>query len=144
MRIQNSFSDYCLSKFPKCWRCSVIPFCSTKFISQRTTIVFSVWIIKIMTKFLNSFISIFFYNIFAKQLVKMLVISLKKDTSTTNSNFLSQNLNLECNSFQMRWKSNQDVTTTFPQNLGKKYSCSELKQVLNECCTYFKFIYVCR
>ena len=29
-------------------------------------------------------------------------------------NFSSQNLSIECNFFQMRWKRNQDIMPTFP------------------------------
>ena len=40
------------------------------------------------------------------------IINGKKKNSQFN--FSSQNLSIECNFFQMRWKRNQNITPTFP------------------------------
>ena len=38
---------------------------------------------------------------------------------TPQNSYSRQNFSVENNCFQMRWKSNQDMTPTFPQNLEK-------------------------
>ena len=64
---------------------------------------------------------IFYTEILTRKVVLWYFSTSEMSEKNPQFNFLSQNLSKERNFFKMRWKSNQDMTPTFPQNLEKKY-----------------------